>query len=94
MIFDAAVVAGLSFPRLCDLLVIRRFVSSEIVRCVRVASPPLEIVQCLRENDSCRDDLAGIKLPAFLFPVSSFRFLFTPLFVVSVVGALASPDAG
>ena len=75
LVFDAAVVAGLSFPS-CVICLIRRFVSSFLVvavgpgcvfissglllffglydlRCV--ASPPLEIVQCLREIDSCLD---------------------------------------
>ena len=44
--------------------------SSDCTICV--ASPPLEIVQCLREIDSCLR-LAGITLPVLVFPVSPLR---------------------
>ena len=61
------------------------------LRCV--ALPPLEIVQCLRDSFRLFLPYRWYHTTSFV-PVSSFCLCSTPLFVVRVVGALASLDAG
>ena len=66
--------------------------SSDCTICV--ASPPLEIVQCLREIDSCLR-LAGITLPVLVFlvsPVTSLavRPAHPVVFVVRSLDSLSS----
>ena len=104
---------GLSFPIVCDLIMIRRrrffFLGRRVGPCGCVLFPSallllLVLYDCVRAHHHpwrsysvfvrlilVLISLTGITLPAFLFPVSSFRSVFHP---VSVVGALASSDAG